>query len=61
MIMTSVWLFMGSVHGVLQMTAAFQTRFLDLEGSLLNISGTRQVESSLNLNATVERKQVCDL
>jgi len=55
MIVTNVWLFMGSVYSILQMTAAFQTRFLDLEGSLLNISGTRQVESSLNLNPTVRR------
>ena len=58
MIVTNIWLFIGSVHSILQMTAAFHACFLDLEDSLLIISGTLLVESSLNLNATVERKQV---
>ena len=61
MIVTNVWLFVGSVHSILQETAAFQTCLLDPEDSLLNISGTLLVESPLNLNATVEKKQVCDL
>ena len=51
LIVTNFWLFMGSVHSILQMTAAFQTCFLDLEDSLLNISGTLLVKSSLNLHA----------
>ena len=42
---------MCSVQSIVQMTAAFQTCFLALENSLLNISGTLLVESSLNLNA----------
>ena len=61
MIVTNVWLFVGSVHGILQETAAFQTCLLELEDSLLNISGMLLVESPLNLNATVERKQVYHL